>query len=353
MPARSKRFFRSLVLTFLFAFLCAPGHAQERFRNPVDVVATNTFPVTGSMGKGLLPFYANRSLDFVNPDVTRAVIVIHGRLRNAGTYFLSALSALQASGDEGPRTLLIAPQFLAEIDGGKRPLAQDTLRWPIDGWQSGEDALSPAPVSSFEAIDGLLERLSKPALFPALRSVVIVGHLAGGQMVQRYAMLGRGEADLMQRDVHLRYVAANSSSYAYFDTLRPDGEGHFNPFPTASCPAFNEWPYGTDHLPRYASETAPGSVEQHYIQRDVVYLLGTEDTDPNQIWLDRSCMGEAEGPTRLARGNDYFAYLKMRHPTGLMHRVVHVQGVGHNGDRMLTSECGMSVLFDRPGCGSS
>ncbi len=353
MPPQSKVFWLPMA-AMLFTFLLSySARAEEKFRQPVEVIAANIIPVSGSRGRGLLPFYANRGLDSVNADVSRAVIVVHGRLRNAGTYFQSALAALEASGSERSRTLLIAPQFLADTDSRGRALAADILRWDIHGWQSGEDALMPAPVSSFEAIDSILERLSNRTLFPALRTVVIVGHSAGGQVVQRYAILGRGEADLMQRDTHLRYVVANSSSYSYFDALRPDGEGHFVAFPAASCPGFNKWRYGMEGLPRYASENAPGAVEQHYIERDVVYLLGTEDTDPNHTALDKTCMAEAEGPARLARGEAYFAYLRARHPRDLMHRLVHVPGVGHNGDRMLTSECGMAVIFDRPGCGSS
>jgi pimeloyl-ACP methyl ester carboxylesterase len=353
MPEQSKRFPVLLALVAILLPLASFAQAQERYRVPVEVVAANTIPVAGSSGAGLLPIYANRGLDSLNGDVDRAVIVIHGRLRNAGTYFQSALAALEASGDERSRTLLIAPQFLAEVDTRGRAMSPTVLRWGLDAWQSGEDAAAPAPVSSFEALDSLLARLSDPALFPALRSIVLVGHSAGGQVVQRYAILGRGEDSLRQRGVHLRYVVANSSSYAYFDASRPDREGHFATFPAASCPKFNTWRYGMNDLPRYAAGNTPASAEQRYVQRDVVYLLGTDDTNPNHSALDKTCMAESQGPERLARGEAYFAYLKERHPRDLAHRLVHVQGVGHNGDRMLTSECGMSVLFDRPDCGSS
>ncbi len=227
------------------------------------------------------------------------------------------------------------------------------MRWSLDGWQAGQDALAPAPLSSFAAIDALLARLADRTLFPNLRNVVIAGHSAGGQVVQRYAILGQGEASLSARDVHVRYVIANPSSYAYFDTLRPDDKGSFSDFAPERCPKFNQWKYGMEQLPRYAMEAQPSSVEQNYVQRDVVYLLGTNDIDPYHNALDKSCMAEAEGPTRLARGQYYFTYLRMRHPAGLRHRLLEIEGVGHNGDRMLTSECGLSVLFDRPGCGSS
>jgi pimeloyl-ACP methyl ester carboxylesterase len=353
MSVRSDRY--PLVIALAIASFCfsTGGLAQEKYREPVEVIALNTVPVSGSLGQGLLPFYANRGLDSVNADVTRAVIVIHGRLRNAGTYFQSALAALDASGEERQRTLLMAPQFLAEADARGHALAPNVLRWEISGWESGEDAVAPAPVSSFEALDSILAKLSNRVLFPALRSVVIVGHSAGGQVVQRYAILGHGEKTLLQQGVHLRYVVANVSSYAYFDAVRPDGEGRFISFGAQNCPTFNRWRYGMEALPRYAAAETPRSVEQNYVQRDVVYLLGTEDTNPNHSSLDKSCMAEAQGSVRLARGEAYFAYLKERHPRDLAHRLVHVRGIGHNGDRMLTSECGMAVLFDRPGCGSS
>jgi hypothetical protein len=342
-------------LFFPLALLTMTGlsGAQEKYREPVEVIAPNTISLPGEGRESRLPIYANRGLDTPNPDVDRAVIVIHGRLRNAGTYFQSALAALEHSGEAGAHTLLIAPQFLATADGGRTPLQADILRWDIDGWESGEDAIGPSPASSFDALDAILQRLSATALFPALKTVVVAGHAAGGGVVQRYAILGRGEELLDQRGVHLRYVIANPSSYAYFDERRPDGAGHFTSFSEAACPGFNRWRYGMDGLPRYAREKPPAAWEQSYIRRDTVYLLGTEDTDPNHRALDKNCMAGAQGPARLSRGEAYFAYLKERHPRDLAHRLVHVPSVGHNGDQMLTSECGMAVLFDRPGCSAS
>jgi hypothetical protein len=355
LPMRAGRGGGRRLLDATLALLTMTGlsGAQEKYREPVEVIAPNTISLPSEILQSVLPIYANRGLDTPNPDVERAVIVIHGRLRNAGTYFQSALAALEHSGEAGSHTLLIAPQFLAAIDGARAPLRADILRWDINGWENGDDAAGPSPASSFDAMDAVLHRLSITALFPALKTVVIAGHSAGGQFVQRYAILGRGDELLGQRGVHLRYVIANPSSYAYFDGRRPDGAGHFTPFPQAACPGFNRWKYGMDGLPRYAREKPPAAWEEGYIRRDAVYLLGTEDTNPNHRALDKSCMAEAQGPARLSRGEAYFAYLKERHPRDFAHHLVHVPGVGHNGDRMLTSECGMAALFDRPGCGSS
>ena len=69
----------------------------------------------------------------------------------------------------------------------------ETLRWGHFGWEAGDDAHGPAPISSFAALDAILARLADRASFPALKTVVIAGHSGGGQLVQRYAVAGHGE----------------------------------------------------------------------------------------------------------------------------------------------------------------
>ena len=46
-------------------------------------------------------------------------------------------------------------------------------------------------VSSFAVLDALLQMLSDRQHWPALDLVVLAGHSAGGQFVQRYAVAGR------------------------------------------------------------------------------------------------------------------------------------------------------------------
>ncbi len=82
----------------------------------------------------------------------------------------------------------------------------------------------------------------------------------------------------------------------------------------------------------------------------MIYLLGTRDTNPNHPALDKTCMAEAQGPSRYARGHAYYAALRQRFGPALHQRIYDVPGVGHDGDRMFTSACGRSALFDKPGC---
>jgi pimeloyl-ACP methyl ester carboxylesterase len=294
-------------------------------------------------GQGLLPLYLSSDWSMPLPAVSRAIIVLHGRLRNADEYYISAHTAQVAAGDDGKSALMIVPQFLADVDIEAHKLPADTLRWSLVGWEGGDAALAPNPVSSFEALDAILTKLSDRRVFPNLKQVVVAGHSGGGQVAQRYAIAGRGEAMLSRQHIDIRYVVANPSSYAYFSKERPV------PAIAASCAGYNNWKYGMDERPPYLADATPAALEQRYVERDVIYLLGTLDTKPA---ADKSCMGEAQGPNRYVRGHAYAEAMAKRNHGTPNHRLWDVAGVGHDGDKMLTSKCGLAALFDSPGCGA-
>ena len=314
----------------------APNH------RPVKEVANLRIAV-GT--QGTLPLYVSADWSSPLPNVTRAVLVLHGRLRDANVYFRSAKTAQAAAGPVGNDTLMIVPQFLAGIDVDAYQLPADTLRWTLEGWEGGDPAVGPAPASSFDALDAILARLADQRLFPNLKQVVIAGHSGGGQVVQRYAIAGKGELALTRKGVGVGYVIANPSSYAYFTSERPE------PSIAASCTGYNNWKYGMESRPAYLAGQTVASLEQTYVARRVIYLLGTLDTNPNHPALDKTCMAEAEGPYRYVRGHAYFATMQARDAGTPNHSLWDVQGVGHDGDKMLTSPCGLKALFDLPGCG--
>lgn len=312
-------------------------------RKPVKVVADARLSVGG---QGMLPLYLSSDWSMPLPAISRAVIVLHGRLRNADVYYMSAHTAQVAAGGDGKSALMIVPQFLAEIDIEAHKLPADMLRWSLEGWEGGDAALAPNPVSSFEALDAILAKLSDRRIFPNLKQVVVAGHSGGGQVAQRYAIAGKGAAMLSRQHIEVRYVVANPSSYAYFSGERPV------PAIAASCPGYNNWKYGMDERPPYLADATPAALEQRYVERDVIYLLGTLDTNPEHPALDKSCMAKAQGPYRYARGHAYVDAMAKRDNGTPNHRVWDVAGVGHDGDKMLTSKCGLAALFDSPGCGA-
>jgi pimeloyl-ACP methyl ester carboxylesterase len=324
----------------------AQAFAEEEtapHQKPVKAVADARLAI-GS--KGMLPLYISSDWSKPLPEITRAVLVLHGRLRNADVYYRSAQTAQAAAGDAGKSTIMIVPQFLAEVDIEGWQLPSDTLRWSLEGWEGGEPALGPTPASSFDALDAILARLADRQIFPNLQQVVVAGHSGGGQVVQRYAIAAQGEGALTAAHIGVRYVVANPSSYAYFSAERPELQI------AASCPGTNNWKYGMDARPPYVAAATPTELEQRYVARQVIYLLGTKDTNPDHPALDKSCMAEAQGPYRYVRGHSYAAAMAARDNGAPNHRVWDVEGVGHDGDRMLTSPCGLAALFDQPGCGS-
>lgn len=312
-------------------------------RKPVRAIADARLSVGG---QGMLPLYLSSDWSLPLPAISRAIIVLHGRLRNADEYYMSAHTVQVAAGDDGKTALMIVPQFLAEIDIDAHKLPADTLRWSLEGWEGGDAALAPNPVSSFEALDAILAKLADRRIFPNLKQIVVAGHSGGGQVAQRYAIAGKGEAALSRQHIDVRYVVANPSSYAYFSSTRPV------PAIAASCPGYNSWKYGMDARPPYLANAMPAALEQRYVEREVIYLLGTLDTNPEHSALDKSCMAKAQGLTRYARGHAYADAMAKRDRGTPNHRVWDVDGVGHDGDKMLTSKCGLAALFDIPGCGA-
>jgi pimeloyl-ACP methyl ester carboxylesterase len=260
---------------------------------------------------------------------------VHGVLRDADYYYdTGAMAIAQAHAEH---TLLIAPQFVewSELQGHDVP--KNTLWWNGE-WPGGSDALSPAPVSTYDVFDAMIARLSDRKRFPSMREIVVVGHSAGGQIVQRYAVVGKAPQLDPGSRVRVHLIVANPSSYYYF--------GDWRPVPQAGCADFDRWRYGRSGAPPYVVGT-DAQLERRYVARHVTYLLGAADTNPQEDDLDRSCGGEAQGPFRFARGKYYVAYLKRRHPEGTAQDYAFVARVPHDNRRMFTSACGLGVIFDR------
>ena len=343
---RKQRFLPSILNACLIVaalmLVAVAAQAQPADRQPVKAVAGHWLTIARGTQQGRLPVFLSADWSTPRPAVTRAVIMVHGTLRNADAYLRLAEQASDAAGASDQTTLLVAPQFLTEVDVTAHHLPADTLRWDRDGWKAGSSAEGPIPLSSFEALDAVLAHLADATLFPAMRTVVMAGHSGGAQVVQRYAAVGSGDAVLLRRGIGVRYVVANPSSWLWFGEARP------NPVDRAACPGFDQWKYGLRGVPPYAGD--PTAAESRYFARDVVYLLGEEDTDPRHPFLDRSCAAMTQGETRFARGMLFMLFMEQRRPNLLHHRVFPLPGVSHNAARVFATPCGMAALFDRPGC---
>jgi pimeloyl-ACP methyl ester carboxylesterase len=271
----------------VIGLVLAEGQAEAQHSGAVEIVASHVFGLTTPLGAGEMPFDVSLDWNQPQPQVTRAVVTFHGEGRDVDGYYRATLRAAeQAGGDASASSILVAPQFLNEEDARAHRLPASVLRWRQGTWEGGVDASGPSSVSAFEVIDAIAAHLSDRRLFPNLRVIVLAGHSGGGQAVQRYAIVGRVERVADAR-IHIRYVVANPSSYLYFSDDRPRFEKGSYRFEAASghgCQNFNHWKYGpVDVQQDYVRKSAASgwqTLEDAYAQKDVLYLLRTDDVDP-------------------------------------------------------------------------
>jgi hypothetical protein len=292
--------------------------------------------------------YRSFPLTAPNPTIERALIVVHGQGRNADNYFESMMAAAFL-GRALDSTLVISPRFASRDGNCRDRLEQGEISWGCGGarrWAVGGDAADGSNVTSFDFTDRLLQSLTNKALFPNLKLIVVTGHSAGGQFVNRYAATSHAKLS-----VPVRYVVSNPSSYLYFDDTRLKGDctakgecnGEFSPFGEGkSCAAFNDWGYGLAKRSGYSKRISIEELRANTITRDVVYLLGELDTIP-VAGFDSSCPAMAQGKSRLDRGVTYWNYVNKK--LGAKHSLEIVPACGHNGRCMFTSDTGVRTLF--------
>jgi pimeloyl-ACP methyl ester carboxylesterase len=188
------------VLAIASLLASAVASAQTPVPPPVAAVVDGRFAVGGAQ----LPMFVSQDWSQQSPSVRRVVVIVHGYERNAADYARYILDAQPPDG-----TLVVAPQFLAAEDISEHHLPDTVLRWQHELWAGGNPADGPAPLSAFDVLDALLARLADRTAFPNLETVVLAGFSAGGQLVQRYAIVGRGELQFAGAPRHLRYVVGS------------------------------------------------------------------------------------------------------------------------------------------------
>ncbi len=307
---------------------------------PATTLGDQFVRVPDSAGGGLLLCHASRRLDGPHHDVDRLLVIVHGALRDSDRYLQHALAAAEPVGS---RTLIIAPQFLADVDVRACPEAPDgALYWDVEGWKGGENAAGLAALSSFAAMDSLLSqltRLCRPAHGRQL-AVIIVGNSAGGQFVNRYAAVGREPDALAARGIQVRFVIANPSTYLYFSAERP--------VPVADGSGVNRWRYGFDAASSYVRLSDRQSLER-YLARDVTIVLGEQDSDSAAVLLEVGPPAMAQGTNRLERGIYYHEHVRrLARAAGLssQHQLIRIPAVGHSAADVLIAPQVHNAMFE-------
>jgi predicted esterase len=288
--------------------------------------------------------YSSYPLDKKNEEITRALIVVHGQGRDANNYFRTALAAAFLA-DAIQNTIVISPRFTSNNGSCRDTLAINEVNWPCagDSWRSGGAAINNASLNSYDFMDAIVRALTRKENFPKLKSIVISGHSAGGQFATRYGMANQIH-DLA--GIPITYVVSNPSSYSYLDPERPSGANNeLQPFGEArNCTTYDNWPYGFKKRTGYTAKIPDDQLKKQMAARPMTYLLGELDVLP-LAGFDSSCPAMAQGPTRLARGQAYAAYVKAKYKAP--HQVVVVPLCGHNARCVFTSEAALPVLFPK------
>ena len=298
-----------------------------------------------------MPVHANHKLDGRLKNIRRAIVVLPSARRNTGRHYQDIEALVTRDPARKSDTLILALEFPTTIEANFAKLPA----WRKSSWEIGGKSIKatgrPAPVTAFEVLDDVMRWLAGRDATPALSDIVLAAHGSGAQLLQRYAILNDLDGALRRDGIGVRYIVANAPSYLYLTNERPRRNGTgYAPYERGICPVYNQYPYGPQQLPAYAADPGPASLYVRYAARDVVYLLGSADTNPEDRGLDKHCGAEAQGATRLSRGLGYVRYDQIlakrgNNPVNLTHTPQQIQGIGHDASAIFGSQCGTQALL--------
>lgn len=180
---------------------------------------------------------------------------------------------------------------------------------------SGPIAVEPPAQWTSTLILKLIDRVRNDEGHPSL-DYYLIGHSAGGQVVNRFAALVPNGAR--------RIVIANPSSY-----MRPTRQARF--------------PYGFGGLPQNMTDE---SAIRRYLAQPITILLGTADLLTKN--LDMLPPAVQQGATRYERGRNTFhaaQELARDHGWEFNWRLIEVPGVGHDAKGMYHGPQASAALF--------
>jgi hypothetical protein len=335
-----------LCFFFVFNFFYSPCSAQK-----IEPSCPNAFFLHKDGGTQAIRYASSHRLDKQDTVVSTLLIYIHGVNRNGVAYFEYANDMVRWA-KKRKETLVIAPQYANAEDLDFYHLGNDFLYWDKAQWKDGHTSASErgrqqaVRMSSYEVLDSMLTLVLTSNLFPHIRRVVIVGHSAGGQFVQRYSAI-TPLPDLLTQFT-FRFIVMDPSSYMYPDGKRPLGDKTFGLPDPSTCPEYNHYPKGLEELNTYARTAGADKIRYNMLHRDIVILLGAEDTRTDDPNLDVTCAANLEGPYRLERGKQFFAYISSWPEYGDKKNFAIVPNSGHNGDKMINSDEAVHWIFTNP-----
>lgn len=285
-----------------------------------------TAKLTGNNNTANFQYYSSFPVyreNIVWRDLEAAVIAVHGQNRNADDYFNYLMSALREK-NIADKVLGIAPFFKNQSEAG----TGDNY-WSGITWRAGQNAQSPDNISSFSAIDQIIDHLGDTRRFPALKKVILIGHSSGALFVHLYAAANRAANQYPQ--LSFTYAVGESQYFYYPDGQRIDPTG--NPYIPTACTGYDLWPFGYKVVPPYLHSTTAATFNQQFLERKVVYLLGNGGGSDNTL-NTTDCNAVLLGSDRYQRGENMYAYLERLFPGTHRHQKIVINGLSHSGSGM-------------------
>ncbi len=294
-------------------------------------------------------------------NASRVIINVHGS-KSDGPRVLEQMRIARSEAGT-PDVAIFAPQFLQKKEGAIEQLDETGYStyegfWYWDaGWRWGRESINSTganQISSFSVMDWMIEVIV--ANTDGLDEIVIAGHSAGGQFVNRYAATTEIEQDLLIGEgIEIRYISANPHGRMYFTAERPDlskidkkddtcdwNNDTIN-IPTGHDD--NEYHLGVGgDLPEYNGYDRGRAIDiqrlkDNYSGREVILLQGAKDINPN--------VSDTQGYTRYQKANTYYKHLRDYFGDDIIknHKKVIVPLVGHDSDNIFQSDIGEYYLF--------
>lgn len=275
--------------------------------------------------------------EFTYNSINQLVIVVHGLTRNANDYFSYMASSLQDINME-ENTLLISPYFKDNAAA-----TGDDLYWDTR-WREGANSNNTnASISSFTAIDAIIENIANSGNFPNLSTIFVTGHSSGAAFAQHYALANRAENT--HTNINFEYGIANNQYFYYPDGQRYDESTQQFVTPTG-CSGYNFWPYGYEFSVPYLDGIEQQVITEQQVTRNTTYLLGSNDTT-NFLLNTTDCQATLLGSNRVKRGENLLLYMQTFYSATNNHDKIIVNNVGHNANGMYNSPEFKQYLVDR------
>ncbi|KAJ6457162.1 hypothetical protein C8R47DRAFT_172841 [Mycena vitilis] len=331
------------------------GSVDGGWESMPDVIDATSYPewVLDASTGAKLPVYQTTGLN--QSEVTRAVIVLPGKPRDCWYYWNTMNNALYIANHNDSsisrdKISIMAPCFWTEVDVEAGAASDDVLIWGATTWISGHDNVGPANItsfSSFDALDSLIAYYMDKTAYPNLKTVVLAGHSAGGQMVQRYVGLRNTQTD----DDRLHFWIANPGSLMWLIEDRPA--------PNATCSGVDEFKYGLgSNFPKYGDKLDRDSAVSAYNSRTINYAWGLADNGAGdtrcqaevrasavRIFYSALPCSQTQGSTHLTRGQNFVSMLTTSFGWPLNSTVDWIEGVSHDNEGMMDSAQGTNKLF--------